>query len=393
MTYFPPFPDFARGPSNELIVGEKSLQHYQSPHFGANGESIFRDEVSETGSATVTVVNESEYKLSTTASGSDECYLESRQVCRTYPGQGAEIGVSVRSPDAFTGSQEVTFGLDDGENGVGFGRNASGFFTWTRNGGSITRVQSSSWNVDPMTGLGPSGLSLDPTTVTRFIVEYSSTFLGLINFYVIAWNTSTKEAEKILVHRWAPVSGALESIPFGPIRINLENGGTATARDFFVSELWFSTQGRQLPSRVTRECFSFRLGLTPGTTVIPAITWRRKAGAKFQRPRIAITGFEYIISGANMIITIREDHTTLTGAAYGGTQVSVNETSIEADISATATTGGTNRNQGFYTGAGVKDLIFPVDIPKYPKPIGVVMRTISGTATRVDLSLRGIEEW
>jgi hypothetical protein len=394
MSYFPPFADNQRGPGYELIIGSKSLQTYQSPQIGPTGLSAFREYVSETGSASITINNETEYQLSTTASGSDECEMETTDVCRFYPGQLAEVGLAVRSPDAFTGNQEVTFGIDDAENGVGFGRNATGWFVWVRNGGSITRVQSSSWNVDEMTGLGPSGLDIDGTTTTRFVVEFSSTFLGLINFYVIAWNTTTEEQVKVLVHRWAPVSGALESSPYGPIRVHLDNAATATARDFFVSELWFATGGSKVPEKVTREIFAFRLNMTPSTTVIPAVFFRKKTGARNQRSRVFLTGFEYIITGADLIITVRYSPTTLTGASWTTTQVLATETSLEADVSATAVSGGDNRAQGFFgAGSGVKDFAYPVPLGKYSDTIGVAMRTISGTASRVDIFTRAVEEW
>ena len=148
MTYFPPFSDFARGPGNEIIVGQKSLRQYFSPQIGPNGYSaVYRLDWTATGSATYSTNNETELQLSTTASGSDAIEFETTEICRFYPGQGAEVGVAVRNPDAMTGSQEVTFGLDDSENGCGFGRNATGWFVWVRSASSITRVYSTSWNV------------------------------------------------------------------------------------------------------------------------------------------------------------------------------------------------------------------------------------------------------
>lgn len=398
MTYFPPFPDFQRGPANELIVGQKALQHYQSPQIGPQGLSEFREIVSETGSATITVNNQTEYQLSTTGSGTDECEFETRNVCRFYPGQGAEIGVSVRSPDAFTGSQEVTFGLDDAENGIGFGRNASGWFVWRRSASTITRVQSGSWNVDPMTGLGPSGLSLDGTTPTRFLIEFSSSFMGLVNFYVIAWNTATKEPQKVLVHRWAPPSGAPTSNPYAPIRVHLDNGGTAAARDFFVQELWFSTMGSHIPEPVFRELFQFRLNQTPGATPIPGVSMKRtSSAARNQRARIWVTGFDLIISGADLIVNIREtEDSDLTGESFVTGQSGSTEVSCQVDIAATAVGGGTNRFQGLF-GAGSHTFNFRgVDwilMPKHPSNLSVVMRTVTGTATRVDHVLRLAEEW
>jgi hypothetical protein len=394
MTYFPPSSSVASatGPGSELITGPKTLRIYQSPQPGPQGISTLRETWAVAGSGTYSVNNETEYQLTTTASGTDEVEFSTRDVCRFYPGQAAEVGLAVRSPDAMTGNQEVTFGLDDSENGVGFGRNATGWFAWVRSNSSITRVQSSAWNVDQLDGNGSSGLTLDGTTTTRFVVEFSSSFLGLINFYVYAWDSSTYQMQRVLVHRWAPVSGSLESNPYGPIRVHLDNAATATARDFFVSELWFATVG-DVPDKIVRDIFGFRLNQTPSTTTIPAVTWRRKTGNRNLRSRTSITGFEYIISGADLIVTVREGH-SLTAASWGSPQVPVTETSLEQDTSATAFTGGANRAQGFFgAGSGVKDFLNPIPIPNTTDEVGLIMRTISGTATRVDIFLRGIEEW
>lgn len=393
MSYFPPS-DFARGPGNEIITGQKSLRIYQSPQIGPTGYSAtYREHWTTAGSATYSVNNETEYQLSTTASGTDEVAFQTRDRCRFYPGQAAEVGVAVRSPDAFTGSQEVTFGLDDDENGVGFGRNATGWFVWVRSNSSMTRVYSTSWNVDQVDGNGPSGLTFSPTTTTRCVVEFSSSFTGLINFYLYLWDTTTYKMERVLVHRWAPVSGAVESNPYGAIRVNLENGGTATARDFFVSELWFATVGA-VPEVIKREFFTFRLNQAPSTTYIPVASFRRKTGNRNQRSRAYITGFEYVIAGADLIIVVKEAP-SLTGASWGATQIPATECSMEKDTSATATSGGNNLAQGFFgAGSGVKEYLVPIPIPKDQSDHrSLVMRTISGTATRVDIFLRGVEEW
>ena len=196
MTYFPPFPDFRRGQGGELVTLEKSMQIYHSPHNGPVGYSNVRDIITENGSATLSVTSgESEWNLATTAAASDDVTMDSAVNCRPIPGTLAELGFSIRIPTAMTGNQVAEWGLDDGTTGVGFGQDSTGNYVYVRSNASRTRVYQSSWNHDALGGLGPSGLSLSTaiTTATRFTAEFSSTFLGLIDFYVYLWNTSTYE--------------------------------------------------------------------------------------------------------------------------------------------------------------------------------------------------------
>lgn len=380
-----------RGPGGELIVGEKTLQFYASPSFGPSGISIYRDTLTENGGATVTVDNESEYDLTTGATGTDDCALDSAIPMRFYPGQGCEIGFSIRIPAALTGFAE--WGMDDGETGVGFGRNPTGYFVYVRRNSVQTKVQSSSWNVDPLNGLGPSGLTLDATTATRFTVEFSSTFLGLIEFNVYVWNTS-KELVKVTVHRWSPLSGAVDGPPCAPLRVLLDNNSVATAQSIFCQERWFATVGA-LREPIIREVFQFRLNQAPGTTPIPVITFRRKSGAGNQRPVIYITGFDLIISGADLIVKIGVDP-VLTGDSFGTGQTDASETSTEVDISATTLGSVSNQFQGLFA-AGSHSFNFAgvdkIQIPLGTREVGMNIRTTTGTASRVDTVIRLAEEW
>lgn len=383
MTYFPPFPGFNQGPGGELLTMEKSLQLYHSPHCGPTGTSVRRDVETEVGGGTVaTMGTESEWRLATTAAASDAATQQSAVNCRPIPGTLAEVGFSIRIATAMTGNQVAEWGLDDEDTGVGFGQDSSGLFVYVRRNATQTKVSQSSWNVDALGGLGPSGLSLTtPTTATRFIVEFSSTFLGLINFYVVLWNASTYELQKVLVHRWAPVSGAVDSAPFAPLRFHLENGATATAAEVYCQERWFATSGKT-PNPVFREVFQFRLNIAATTSVKPTISCRRKTGAENARSVIYVTSFD-VVTDADLIVKLALDH-TLTGASFATGQTAANETSTEMDISATAIAAGSNMFEALIPSPGGTinlDGIDRITLPFDQTPVTLTTRTISGTGT------------
>lgn len=392
MTYIPDIVT-GIGPLAEQKASNKNLQLYVTPSWG-NGESSLRVETTETGSATVTVDNNSEWNLNTTASGTDDCKLESFEAVRVYPSLVNEIGISMRLPDALTGNQFAEWGIDDDDTGAGFGRDSTGYYVWVRHGGTQTTVAQSSWNVDAVGGLGPSGLSLNAATCTRFVIEYDSFYTGLINFYILLWDTSTYLMEKVLVHRWAPTIGAVDSVPVGPIVVRLDNDGTATGRDIFCQEFWAASYGN-IPAPMQRFHNQFQFNYTPGTTPIPTVSFRRKTGFnKYGGVKCYVGGFD--LSTTDDLLVYIRTAATLSGASWANGQTPANETVLEVDISATGTNSGSNKFIGVY-GAGnhiVNFLEWPrIYLPRDDTPISLYIRTLTGTATRVDVLFRMVEEW
>lgn len=398
MSYFPPPVADLTGHNGETIVGQRQIREYWSPHVGPTGTSNdVRDQTSSGSGGTVNIssASESEWELAINTNTLAEVTFTSAQPMRPYPGVTNEFGFSIRIPVDMEGNQVAEWGLDDEVTGVGFGQNATGLFVYVRSGGTQTKVQQSSWNVDALGGLGPSGLSLnDVTTQTKFVVEFSSMFLGMIDFSVILWDGNNK-FQKVVVHRWAPVSGAVDSAPFCPLRTHITNGGDAgPATDLYVGEWWFATQGIPYEKNI-REVFQFRLAQTPGTSVIPGISTRRKTGDRNARAQIYLTGFDLIVSGADMIIKFALG-SSLTGASFATGQTSASTTSTEMDISATAVSGGANKFEGIF-GEGSHSFNFTgvdrIALPADQTELSMTMRTVSGTATRVDTVIRLAEEW
>jgi len=360
---------------------------------GLYGDSVLRDTVTEVGSATVTFSG-GETHLTTTASGGDSCSVVSTERVRFNAGQQASIGMTGRRAVAPTGNQIYHAGMFDDDNGLGFGEDATGPFIFDRIGGVETKVYSSSWNCDTMDGTGPSGLTADLSQGAYLIVDFDCYCYGTAKFSLVVYNPNTGANESVCVHKIRKTDSMLIENPNVPLQITVDNAGTATAFEVKFGTRSFRAYGPHVPSlRLTGD---YRLAMTPGTTFIPTVSFRRKSA--FGQVKVQIDGFD-AISDSDLLVQIRING-SLTGASYATpANYSANETAVEADKSATAITGGevvwaglifggVKNNEKGSGSAGLVDL----DLPNN-QPVTLCVRTLTGTATDSNFVFRMVEEW
>lgn len=95
--------------------------------------------------------------------------------------------------DAVPSGSNVNIGVATRQDGIGsaecgefFAFNGGNFAICSISSiGSQTIISSSNWNVDRMDGTGPSGVTLDTTTMNIFQIKYSSSIFGNIYFYIL----------------------------------------------------------------------------------------------------------------------------------------------------------------------------------------------------------------
>ena len=218
------------------------------------GLSNLRDIVTVTGAGSVGS-NNSEFQLTTIASGTDSAILQSSERGRYEPGYAAEAGIGIRLPVAPTGNQVVRWGVFDEQNGMLFGQNVTnGIFVAIRRAGVDTVIPQSSWNVDPLNGTGPSGETLNLANGNIFQIVYTWYGYGVIEFRVVLPNPTTLAQEVITVHRFSPTGQTSLADPNLPLRAEISNNGTAAAFNLFVGGRQFSILGTYNPVfRVTSE--------------------------------------------------------------------------------------------------------------------------------------------
>lgn len=131
---------------------------------------------------------------------------KSQTVDMTYVMGAGVVGVTKR------------LGLFDANNGLFLEQSGTTLRVVIRNGGSDTVVNQSDWNIDPLDGGGPSGITLDVTLAQLFIVDFQWLSVGRVRFnFAIG-------GENIVVHEHLVANvgtGAYMATPNLPLRFEI----------------------------------------------------------------------------------------------------------------------------------------------------------------------------
>jgi len=155
--------------------------------YGLNSQLWNTGVVSGTGATVDTNVNRLRIQSGTVST--NYAYITSRRIIRYRAGQGTLIRFTplfttgVANNDQFWGvgtvaSNAIFDGYFFGYHGTSFG---IGYYN---SGAAINFTAQASWNVDPMNGTGPSGLTLDPTKGSPVMIKYPYLGYGSIFFFV-----------------------------------------------------------------------------------------------------------------------------------------------------------------------------------------------------------------
>lgn len=349
-----------------------------------NGLSNLRDRVETTGSGTVTgTVGSPEFVLATTASGTDAAILESAEIGRYVPGFTAEMGVGVRVPADLVGNQIARWGYFDANNGFGYGLDVDGLFIFIRRTGTDEILRPADWNGE--------NKSVQPRLDRGNIFQISFAWYG---YGSVRFNWVSARG-LVNLHSFTPNGETSIADPNQPIRAEISNSGTATAQALYIAGRQFSVYGQYAPNvRVNAER-RFELG-SIGDTLLPCVSMRRKTA--YNSTSLKVEGVE-IVSPDNIYYELRTG-ATLTGASWGNpSNTDATETALEADVTATAGSGGDFLYSGMIPGGsgksanvgGANGLNF--DFVR-GGPVTLFLRKFpSGTTASASAVLRIREEW
>jgi hypothetical protein len=366
------------------------------------GLSDLRDLVEITGDGTVTNTTV-EYQLSTTTGAADSATLDSVERGRYMPGFAGLAGIGVRIPEPPTESQVFRWGLLDDENGAFFGESvADGIFVAIRRAGAETIIPQTAWNIDPLDGTGPSGLTLDLALGSIFQITFSWYGYGVTEFNVVMQNPATLAQEVITVNRYRPANETSLTDPNLPLRAQIENNGaTDAARDLFVGGREYCIIGEFNPEfRITSD----RREVTVGTAGLPVLSFQRKpifpTGA--DRPNsvsITLEGVD-IVTGSDIYFQIIVNGTlngTFDNFPTTNTAIPDDETALLVNNTATTITGGQVVYQGVAAGVpgASRELataaLLSFELPD-EQPVSLVIGTFTATSA-VSAVFRVTEEW
>lgn len=360
------------------------------------GVSALRDVTSASGTGASVARSGSVIEV---VSGTDAAGVSSLQTAERAPYQPGSlqeggIGLRVPSTSVPTGSQDIRWGVWDGDDGIFFGYDASGPYVGYEASGSETTIAQTAWNVDKLDGTGPSGLTLDLDDGYVFRLRYAWYGYGSL-----AWAVVLPDADDysrpVPIHRVKVDGGLAIDNPNLPIRVQVSNGGTGS------NSLTVQVGGRNLsrigPSEITsrRLTGDRRIALATSTTVLPLVSLRRKSG--FVNETSVRLNKAEVLTDADSIWEIYLNP-TLTAPSWGTpTNATAGETSLEADVSASALSGGTLIASGLLKGgvANRSDLsaveLPPVDFPG-TQHMTLAIRTITSTGSATGL-LQAVEGW
>jgi hypothetical protein len=366
-------------PFGELKVVQRSMVIDLKSVFGI---SVLRDTVTTTGTGTVTnVIANPEFTLATSAAN-DTAILQSAERGRYCAGYGAQCGIAMRIPAAFTGNQAVRFGYTDSTNGFFYLYNSTGISVGIVRGGTETIIPQSSWNVDKLNGTGPSARTLDMTRGNIFRMDFSWYGFGSVSFNIVITDTSGNQVVQT-VHRWAPNQQTSVLTPNLPIYVGLQNGGTAAPATVYVAGRQFSLYGNYSPIYRISSFYDTSPTVLTTTGFAPILSVKRRLGS----PGMGLKMSSYDISSSDTIIVQIRVNPTLTGATYNTVQDSPStESMLQYDVAATAMSGGTVIYCQLVMGAQAKveastasEQLF-YNIPEY-QPVTICAKAVNANVT------------
>lgn len=375
-------------PFSELMTAERTNVFNLSAFYGL---SALRDIQETANGGTIALVN-AELRLRTGATANGNATLITAERGVYNSGYAGQIGLGVRIPTKPTGNQVAKWGARADGEGIYFVQDAAGLAVARLSNSVETLYRQADWSMDRLDGNGPSGVRFDPADgrVCQIIFTYYGDGQ-------IVWEVA------------AELNGVQRKIPFHavkfegelslrnanlPIFAEVDNGGDAASLDLFVHGRQYSIIGDYNPKR--RFTGQARGSVATGTTAVPLVTFQTKAG--FQNRKVRISGYQVKPATEDIIIEARLNG-TLTGASYATpTNHSAAETALQADISATAITGGEvvwtdfieagkNTNSANVASTNGLELDIPAD-----QPITLCARTLTGTGTIVS-HFRMAEDW
>jgi hypothetical protein len=209
-----------------------------------------------------------------------------------------------------------------------------------------TRVAQSDWNVDPLNGTGPSNLTLDPTKSQILWMDIEWLGLGTVRMGFII---NGKFIHCHSFHHANIITSTYITTASLPLRYEITNtAATASASTLkqvcstVLSEGGYELRGLQ---QAIGTAITAPYALTTAGTYYPVISLRLKAAAL--DAIVILTALSVLGASANANYNWRVMANTTT---TGGTWTSAgSESSVEYNLTGTATTGGRILAQGYFS--------------------------------------------
>jgi len=305
-------------------------------HFPYNINSLVVN-TSSTGSGTVTHSGQFAV-IQSGAASSSSAYLESNRYLEYHPGMGALIRFTAIFDYPKVGNRQLV-GIGTSDNGFFFGYDGLQFLICRLSEGVYYEVPQEEWNVDPMDGTGPSGMTLDTNKGNVFQIRYQWLGFGAQYFYIENQYTGTFQ----LVHRIdyanqnKKTSVANPSFPFRVVSENTTNTSNVIVK---IPSIAMFVEGQTNNANYIRHAVDNEKTIA-GSTLTNILTIKNKTTYQGITNTVQIQpDFLAISSDGTKNYTFR----MLINATLGGTpnyvDVDTNTSVVSWDTAGTTVTGG-----------------------------------------------------
>ena len=287
------------------------------------------------------VPDESAIRLTVDGTSGSFGRLRTNTFYRYQSGKGQNIKMTLYHGDTGESNQVRRWGYFDEGDGLFFQLSGSNLGVVERKSttGSPTELfySQSAWNVDPLNGTGPSGITLDITKSQIYEIRFQWLGVGLVDYYINGYRIHTIPHANL-------VSGPYMKTGQLPLSWEVENNLSSSAGSMTtVCSSVLSENGEPPPEFSFAAFNSTPVSVT--TTEVPILSIRPKATYNGITNRIITLPKKSVVSTEGARISYRILYNaTLTGASWA----SVASTSgTEFDVSASAFTGGETLFYGF----------------------------------------------
>ena len=163
--------------------------------------------------------------LSANASGTNSAILQSHYHAPYTPGRGQLAFITFLMGGAPATGGYKRAGYFDGTNGIYLERTDSAVNLVSKSSTShgTETIPQASWNIDPLTGSGPSGLTLDLTKVQILVIQFQALYVGRV---VVAFDIG---GNIVPVHQFMCANEDVQPyIAQASLPVRYEVGGTAS---------------------------------------------------------------------------------------------------------------------------------------------------------------------
>ena len=262
---------------------------------------------------------------------------------------GTEQGIGLMDEDGVSESHKNGYAV--GYNGTDFG-----FFRWSND--SLNFVNLSSWN-DPLDGTGDSGITLDPTKLNVYFIEFQYLGAGAIKIWVEDPTTGNMTLAHTLAYSNLFTVPSIQN-PNLHMNLYVQNGATTANITAKSASMAYFVEGKTKHTELQQPHFSSdKVEVTTITTEVALFTIRNKSTYASKNNFIDIV-LEHMSSAIEAGATNNLGFVKLVkNATLGGSpsysDIDAINSVVEIDTSGTTVTGGTTLIGSSLAGKNDKD--------------------------------------